>query len=365
MIHSPAKHVVFTGGGTGGHLFPGLAVGRWMVSRWPDMRITFAGCGKPFVKEQVEAAGFEYVRIRCHPAPRRARDAWRFVVENVAGYRAGGRFLDQQPADVVVGLGGYASVPLARAAIGRNIPLVLLEQNAMPGRATRWLAPSASMVCLAFGESREFFKRGASTRVTGTPLRDGFSAASEVPPQIRNRLLIVGGSGGARSLNRHVPPALGEVISMLADWEIVHQTGAEEVEATRRLYRRLRLPATVVSFIPDMAVMLRTTKLAVCRAGGTTLAEMAQSGVPAILLPYPYATDDHQRKNAEAFAASGGCLVLDGREPGGPMQRHLQEALSDLLRDAEKRGRMSRAVRRRASPDATQQVAEVVRRLAT
>ncbi len=148
-------HIVFSGGGTAGHLFPGLAVAAEMHAISNDTRITFAGSGKAFEERSVTQAGFNYIDLPCAPAPQRATDFLRFVAQNWTGYRQAQRFLFRERVNAVVGLGGYASVPLARAAIAAGIPLILLEQNAFPGRATRWLAPKADLICAAFAESCE------------------------------------------------------------------------------------------------------------------------------------------------------------------------------------------------------------------
>ncbi len=147
-------HIVFSGGGTGGHLFPGLAVAEQLSAMIPRVRITFCGGGKPFERQAAHDAGFEYFALPSRPLPHAAREAVSFVVENLAGYLAARRFLREEHVSAVVGLGGYVSVPMARAATRRDVPLVLLEQNAVPGRATRWLARRATLICTAFDGDR-------------------------------------------------------------------------------------------------------------------------------------------------------------------------------------------------------------------
>ena len=341
-------HIVFAGGGTGGHLFPGLAVAERLLGERPRMRITFAGSGKQFERRQVAAAGFEYVALRCRPAPRQWSELLPSLAENLAGYRAAGRFLKQQQVTAVVGLGGYASVPMARAAAARRVPLVLLEQNVIPGRANRWLARSATLVCTAFQETGWDLRLRCPWRVTGNPIRGGFGSTTRPPLRAaRHQLLILGGSNGARAINESVPRALCRVRSRLHGWKIVHQSGESGLEATGGLYRKL----------PEV---LAATDLAVCRAGGTTLAELAAAAVPAVLLPYPHAADDHQRRNAELFTASGGSVTLDQRELSGRLDDHLAAVLSGLLGDGNKRGRMSAAMLRLARPRAARDVAELI-----
>jgi len=389
----PYPHIVFSGGGTGGHLFPGLAVAQRLLGEVPQLEITFVGGGRPFERRQVAAAGFEYLPLPCRPLPRTLRDVFPFVTDSLHGYREARRFLDDTHVSAVVGLGGYASVPMARAAIRAGVPLVLLEQNAVPGRATRWLAPAAALVCTAFAEAGHTLGSRCAVRVTGNPIRPHFTRrppaaqaggangrrggsgpnGSPSPVDSSNGsnghdrpkvLLIVGGTAGARSLNENVPWALYKVGAALRGWKIAHQSGSDELEATRERYRRLGLQATVVRFIANMPQVLGQTDLVVCRAGGTTLAELAATGVPAILLPYPFAAHDHQRKNADVFSAAGASLTLDERELPGRIDDHLAGAIALLAGNPARRAAMAEAMRGLALPDATWDVATMVRQVA-
>lgn len=386
-------HIVFAGGGTGGHLFPGLAVAEQLTAMIPRVRITFCGSGKSFERQTATKAGYEYFALPSRPLPQAASEAVSFVVENFAGYLAARRFLREENVSAVIGLGGYTSVPMARAAANRDIPLVLLEQNAIAGRATRWLARRASLVCTTFPESAVGLRCSCPVRVTGNPIRFGFDRDTKVTlstisagtqetgemktekatifgdqwslkcPTLklpRSQLLVLGGSGGARSLNENVPRALYKVRRQLADWYIVHQSGQADVESTKTLYRKFDLPATVVPFIEDMPAMLSTTDLAVCRAGGTTLAELAAAGVPSVLLPYPHAADDHQLANARAFSATGGCVTIDEREISDRLDDRLADMLCFLLANDALRRRMSAAMVKSARPTAAQDVAELI-----
>jgi UDP-N-acetylglucosamine--N-acetylmuramyl-(pentapeptide) pyrophosphoryl-undecaprenol N-acetylglucosamine transferase len=379
-------HIVFSGGGTGGHLFPGLAVAERLAAMIPRLRITFCGGGKPFERKYVTDAGFEYLTLPVRPLPRGAREAVAFVVENLAGYLAAGRFLREQRVAAVVGLGGYASVPMARAAARRRVPLVLLEQNAIPGRATRWLAHRATLVCTAFDETGVELRCRCPVRMTGNPVRAGFVggggrgtgderddvgedlastpaltlALSQWEKGPERRLLVLGGSGGARSLNENVPRALYKIRGQLAGWQIVHQSGESELDATRTLYAKLDVAATVTPFLGDMPAVLAASDLAICRAGGTTLAELAAAGVPAVLLPYPHATDNHQAANARHFAAGGGCVTIDERDVAGRLDDQFADMLCFLLANDDLRGRMSAAMRELARPNAAEDVAELI-----
>ena len=397
-MKSSTIHIVFSGGGTGGHLFPGLAVAQRLAAIIPQMRITFCGSGKSFERKHVTRAGFDYFALPARPMPCGPREAVAFVIEHLASYLAAGRFLREEQVSCVVGLGGYASVPMARAAARRHVPLVLLEQNAVAGKATRWLARRAALICTAFDETGASLRCRCPVRVTGNPIRDGFSRGREkkwrvesgewrvkrsscwcgssttaptecffpsplVPrpsPLIGSQLLVLGGSGGAQSLNENVPRALYKVRRQLAGWQIVHQSGQSGLDATRILYAKLDLTATVVPFLGDMPQRLAATDLAVCRAGGTTLAELAAVGVPAILLPYPHAADDHQAANARHFAGGGGCVIIDGRDVPGRLDDQLADMLCFLLANDELREWMSAAMHELARPNAADDVAELI-----
>jgi UDP-N-acetylglucosamine--N-acetylmuramyl-(pentapeptide) pyrophosphoryl-undecaprenol N-acetylglucosamine transferase len=364
--------IVFAGGGTAGHLFPGLAVAAELAALHHAPQITFAGSGKRLEERLVTAAGFEYLPLRCAPMQRGFRGMWRFVGDNFAGFHAARRYLRRQSCSVVVGLGGYASLPICTAARTLGIPLVLLEQNVLPGKANRWLASGAELICAAWAESKAHFRTANAVWVTGNPVRAGFRRRSKpVDAQRvqrrgwRHRLLVLGGSGGAQSLNEFVPKALYKLQDRLAGWQIVHQTGPRDVAATKELYRKLMIDAVVAPFVQNMPSVLRRTDVAVCRAGGTTLAELAATGVPAVLIPYPHAAQDHQRHNAEVFRLAGAARIVDERNASLRLDDALAATLFDLLADAEVRNSMSSAMLRLARPYAARQVAMAVHEMAS
>lgn len=354
------RHVIFTGGGTGGHLFPGLPVASELAKLASGVRITFVGSGAAFERQLVEAAGFHYHSLACRPLPRSPWQALQFVGSNARGCWQAGRLLHHLRASAVVGLGGFASVPLARAAIAADVPLVLLEQNAWPGRATRWLAPGASLICTAFDLPSDSLRAGGPVRTTGNPIRPGFTASRSDQP----RLVILGGSQGARPLNQFVPRALRKISRLLRGWEIVHQSGPRDCQATKAFYSRLGINARVTPFIGEMPELLSGGDLAISRAGGTILAELAAAGVPALLIPYPHAADDHQRRNAQVFVDCGGCVLVDQNPPDRRFDDRLAAALAPLLANRALRGRMSNAMQHRARPDAAWRVATLIAEIA-
>jgi UDP-N-acetylglucosamine--N-acetylmuramyl-(pentapeptide) pyrophosphoryl-undecaprenol N-acetylglucosamine transferase len=285
---------------------------------------------------------------------------------------------------------------MAWAAERRKLPLVLLEQNIVPGRATRWLASSADVVCLPWPEARKNLPRSINVQITGNPVRSEFvncgrtsagsqtrPIGSQTRPSLENqgiakiqslatsatagiadrktrRLVIFGGSQGARQLNEEVPKALYKLHGMLAGWEIIHQSGEAACAATKRRYDNLQVPACVVPFVHHPATVLRKADLVICRAGGTTLAELTAVGVPAILIPYRHSAGDHQRHNAEFFARSGAAVVIDTCQRHRRTDNLLVQALQTPLSNDERRESMRRAMRRLARADAAMHVSDAI-----
>jgi UDP-N-acetylglucosamine--N-acetylmuramyl-(pentapeptide) pyrophosphoryl-undecaprenol N-acetylglucosamine transferase len=349
------------------HLFPGLAVAAELAEQMPHVQLTFAGSGRALEQKQVAAAGYPYVTIPCRPAPRRAWEAVRFLSDNFAGLLAAKWYLRERKVSLVVGLGSYASVPMARAAIAQGIPLVLLEANAIPGRATRFLAASASAVCTPFESIAACFKPNVRIRVTGLPVRQSFVTVANRPrpegpwsAKRQKQLLILGGSNGSTSLNESLPRAIYKLGTEINAWQIVHQTGAGQVQQTQELYQKLGLSALVVSFIDNMPSILRETDLVVCRAGGSTLAELSHFAPAAVVVPLPDSTDDHQRHNAQLFATAGACRMIDRTNPEDRLDDRLVRVLSSLINDEAERNQLSRRLATFAQPNAAADVAATI-----
>ena len=346
---------------------PGIAVAEFLSRAYPSTRITFALTGRSLETRLVASAGFDSIVIPSRPMPRNASEAIGFISASFSGYRAAARFVKAERVSVVIGLGGYGSVPMARAAVRRRIPLVLLEQNAMPGRATRWFANSATTVCLAFAEAQDHLRDGVTVRITGNPIRSSFSESaitqnrfSRTSDRVR-QLVVLGGSGGSRVLNEQVPRALYKSRSAIEGWRIVHQTGERNVAAVRELYHKFGLTATVSPFFDDVPQLLGDTDLAISRAGGTTLAELAALAVPSILVPYENAADNHQRINADVYHAAHAAELIDPREIDGRLDDQLARSIIHLAQRPERRHQMSEAIHDFSQPDASLAVVKTVR----
>ena len=350
-------HVVFSGGLTGGHLFPGIAVAKHLRRIVPNGRITFSGSGRPFDRGEVARSGFAYFSLPSAPAPRSPRRLWPFLTKNFQGLRRASEFIGREQVSLVVGLGGYSSVPMGWAAARARKPLVLLEQNVVPGRATRWLASSASLVCLSWETAEGQFCRAANAELTGNPVRAEFTLASKSASRPKRRLVVLGGSQGARQLNDAVPAALETCRDALVGWEIVHQSGRDDWATTTRLYERASLPACVVPFIVNPAAVLKKSDLAIGRSGGTTLAELAAVGVPGVLVPLPNSAGEHQRKNATHVAEAGAAVCINSVGSPAELVASVASSVKSLVSKDECRTGMATAMSSLSHPFATSTVA--------
>jgi UDP-N-acetylglucosamine--N-acetylmuramyl-(pentapeptide) pyrophosphoryl-undecaprenol N-acetylglucosamine transferase len=369
----PTYHIVFAGGGTGGYLHPGLAVASHVVERLPDAHVTFVGAGQALEPHTVRGAGFAYTPIPSRPPSRRPLQVIRFVTDNVAGFWASRWFLKEQQVSLVVGLGGYHCAATVRAAVARGIPTVLLEQNVLPSSVTAWLSRSARAVCAGFAQASQHLPADTPLRITGNPARPAFEqlyrqvrpdrnrmAVSARGSAAEKRLVVIGGAGGARSLNQFMPRALSRLSKVLDGWRIVHQTGEGQLQETERRYRAAGVEALVVSYIDEMAAVLFESDLVVGRAGGTTLAELALAGTPAILVPYPKAVDASQMANASVFATAGACTVIDETTLNGTLDQALVDQLQRLIIDQSCRHAMADRMRQFARPEASASITDTI-----
>jgi len=347
--------MMIAGGGTGGHLFPGIALAEAARRRDPETAILFVGNARGIESRVVPTSGFDIALLP--GAPLRGRKVAGQVTAlgalGAATVRA--RALVQRFApDVVVGLGGYASAPAVVAGRLRRLPIVLLEQNAKPGMTTRFLARLADRVCVSFPDTAAGFAVGQAV-VTGNPVR-AFAVATDLGT-VRSGLTIaiVGGSAGAHRLNE-AGPELRAALADIPGLAIIHQTGFADEAAVRAGYAGAPR-IDVRAFITDMGAVYAAADLIICRAGATTIAELAAQGLPAIFVPYPHAADDHQRANAEALVRGGAArLVLDYQATGTRLAEEVRDVVATPNLLAEMRHRM----RQFARPDAANRVLAVI-----
>jgi len=357
MARETPLGIVIAGGGTGGHLYPGIAVAREILKRRPQAQISFAGT----------AAGIE---ARVIPRERFTLDVIRSG--GLKGKGIGGRlrglallplsFVDawrvvsRRKPRVVIGVGGYSSGPLVLVAALRRIPTLVLEQNAMPGLTNRLLAPLVNAAAVAYETSLPRF-RGKGF-VAGNPVRSEFfriGQARHDPSSSVLRVLVFGGSQGAHAVNVAMVEAAPRLVTARGRCEVVHQTGERDLEMVSEAYRCAGVSARVAPFFDEMDREMDRADLLVCRAGATTLAELTAAGRPAILIPLPTATDDHQRENADVLRRAGAVDVIDQRDLTGDL---LAERILRLARDPGRRSDMAAAARRLARSDAARRIVD-------
>ncbi len=362
--------VLLTGGGTGGHVYPALAVAEALRRLAPGVEVRYAGTAAGIERRLAEAAG-----LRFHAVPASgvrglgAAARLRFVVNFVRGTVGALRLLGQWRPDVVLGTGGYVTGPVLMAARLRGVPCAVQEQNAVPGSANRLAARWARRIYLGEDAARRWLP-AARCVLTGNPVREAFrgtapAASFDLPVPAASpglRVLVFGGSGGARTLNQAVAAAAA-VWRDRPGLALVAQTGRDALADVADPYAGVDATRVrVLPYIDAMPAVLRWADLVVCRAGAMTLAELAATGRPALLVPYPHATDNHQLRNARARAAAGAAVVLEDRDCDGPA---LVREVDRLAADPERLAAMGRAAAAQARPQAAEEIAADVLRLAS
>ena len=343
-------NVVVAGGGTGGHLFPGIAVAGEFARRHPRTRILFVGAGRQFEKDALARAGYPQATIAIEGIKGRGLWAKSRAALKIPGavWRSAG-ILDQTQADLVVAVGGYAAGPVALAGWIKRIPVVLCEQNTVPGITNRLLFPIARRIYVSFEQTRGRID-AHKKRLSGNPVRPEIVAAAsaETAPNESFTVMVVGGSQGAHAINLAFEEALPH-LERASSMRIVHQTGAADQERLTDAYRRAGMTAEVKAFFHDMASRYVRADLVVCRAGATTVAELTALGKAALFIPYPFAADDHQACNARALVDCGAAEMILESELSG---RVLARLLDNLAASPERLAAMASRSRTLGRPEA-------------
>ena len=349
-----APRVVFAGGGTGGHLFPGIAVARALVRRHPDAYVVFVGTGRGIEARALAREGFRFEPIRSAGLMGKSPGAIaRTVALAPLTVFDAACVLRRARPDLVIGLGGYSAGPVVLLAALAGRSTMVMEQNAVPGMTNRLLAPVVRAAAVSFEATTSCF--GTKAFVSGNPVREGFFDAARIDRAARAgppAVLVLGGSQGAHTLNVALVAAAPGLAAMSGGIRIIHQTGERDRDRVRGAYRQAGVHARVEAFFETLHEQMRAADVVVCRAGATTLAEVAAAGLPAVIVPLPTAAGDHQRRNAAVFAAAGAAEVIEEID----LERRLAPRLTALAGDRGRRTAMSRAAVRMARPDAVDRV---------
>lgn len=365
--------VLLVGGGTAGHVLPAIATAQALGRLRPGLTVAFAGLADSLEERLVTAAGYPFHVIDAVPLPRRATgELLRVAPRLIRAVRSARTLLTRTDARVVVSFGGYVALPLSLAA-RRRVPLVLHEQNSRPGVANRIASRFADHVAVTFAGSAQHLAARGRVRVTGNPVQERLRALDptarradarqrlELDPA-RTTVLVLGGSQGARSINRAVTGAAAAWGAL--DVQLVHVTGHRGFEETQEWWREQGIGAEedagglrVVPFLDDMADAYAAADVVVSRAGATTIAELSVLGIPSVVVPYPHATAQHQRGNADALVRAGAATMIldDELSPDA-----LASAVAGIVRDPAIAGRMARAALAWARPEAAEALADLV-----
>ncbi len=351
--------VLIAAGGTGGHIYPGIAVAKEILRRDPNSVVRFVGTARGLETRVVPKAGFELSLIESTGLK---NVGWRARLRGLIllpkSFLAARRLIREFQPDVVVGAGGYVSGPVLLTASLMGRPTLVMDSNALPGWTNRVLARFIDKAAVSFAEAMPYFPGKAV--LTGNPVRsEFFEVAPKTHDSQQMSLLVFGGSQGARAINEAMVAALPHLDSERDRLRVTHQTGAAEVEKVQRGYTGAGWGANaeVKSYIDDMVNEFAKADLIISRAGATTTAELPASGKAAIMIPFPLAADDHQRKNAEALQTAGAARMILQRDLSG---ERLASEIRDLLASPERISDMETAARKMARRDAAEKTVDLM-----
>ena len=346
---------VIAAGGTGGHVFPGIALAEELHRRRPEAKIVFVGTAQGLENKLVPAAGFALERVSASGFMGKSLPERVGALSKLPrGIGEARRLLQRLDARAVAGMGGYVSVPVLLAARFLKVPTLIHEPNAHPGLANRLLNRFASRTAVGFEAANGVFKRKGL--VTGTPVREPFFSIAPLDPAVETRrVLVFGGSQGSRVLNRIVARDAPSLQSLQV--ELIHQTGEHEFAAAQKRYYKLPRGFRLMPFLPRMWEEFAWADLIICRAGALTVAELAAAGRPAILVPLSTSTEGHQQANALAMAKAGAAVRL--REEDLEANR-LAATVETLFSDRKRLAKMGEAARKLARPQAAKQLTDLL-----
>ena len=357
--------MIVTGGGTGGHLFPGIAVAEAMLDRFAGSKVLFVGTERLIDQKALANRRFEVTSIRSRGLKGKG------VLGKILGLLqvpvsvvAAMRLIIKFKPEIVFGVGGYVTGPVVLAGRILGVATAIHEQNSVPGLANRILGRVVQRVLLSIPGSESYFP-ARKCKLSGNPVRSELlakGAQAVADKELSNTLLVLGGSQGAHRVNSLVVEAIEHVAGELpGDFAVIHQTGVSDEKWVRERYESLGVRAQVAPFFDEMADLYGAAGLVISRAGATSLAEMTVFGRPSILIPYPFAADDHQYGNAQYLVEAGGAILYREQDLDG---ESLAKELVSLLNDKEKRARMGKMARQLSLPRATDAIVDELSSLA-
>lgn len=359
--------VLIAGGGTGGHLFPGIALASDIKEKYPEAQIVFVGTEKGLEAKVIPKTGYElkFISVRGFMGKslsEKGKTLWRVV----KSLQESGKIIKLISPDIVFGVGGYASFPCVLVASLKKIPTVILEQNTVPGLANKILANFVTAIAITYPETIEYFPKG-KVYLTGTPIRKGILTGDRQRAlkifnldEGRLTLLIFGGSSGARRINKAAKEALPYLLPLKDRIQIIHQTGESDYSWVSAEYKNFLFKATVLPFIYEMAEAYSAADLVISRAGASTVAEITALGKASILIPYPYAAYNHQEMNAKRLLSRGACEMILDRELNGEV---LAKKIIKILNEPDIKKEMEMAARAFGKANAGEKIIQIAESL--
>ena len=362
------KNIFFAGGGTGGHIYPAIAVAEKIAELDPTAKINFFISSRDIDKRVLSKTTFKYITLPAIGFSIRPDKFINFCKMFLASQKIAAEMITKSENPVVVGVGGFVAAPVCRAAYKLKIPLLLLNVDIIPGKANKFIGRWAQQIFVQFEETTEYFGRQKSkVTVAGCPLRNSFEKPN--PQRAKETLgldgrkkilLITGASTGSQNINRTICSLLDKLSDYADSWQIVHLTGRANFDQVNAGYANAPIRSRVVDYYDDMADLLAAADIVIGRSGAVSVAEYAAAGVPSICMPYPYHKDMHQYLNAGKLVDAGAAVIVDDIGDEKDQQEWLWEELEPLLKDEKKRLQMKKACKLVGHRDAAKIIAEAV-----
>ncbi len=347
--------IIVTGGGTGGHLFPGIAVAKGIQKKYPDCKVMFIGTNRHIDKKALKSFDFQLEHIKCMGIKGKSiLNKLQSILQLPTAVVSALKLIKLFQPNIVLGVGGYVTGPVLLAAKIKRIPVCIHEQNSIPGLANKIASKIADKIFISIPCDYNFTPK--KTFFTGNPVREEIIMASSCQYMPKNsndkkHILVLGGSQGAHAINSLMQEIASHLKSSLGNrLHITHQTGVKDMEEVKKAYRNLNIQATVQAFFSDMSLVYKNIDIVVSRAGATTLAELSVMGIPAILIPFPYAADNHQVLNANYYVKNGSAIMIEEKDLDSSL---LANEISSLLQNQKDLRRMAGNMKKLAKPEAT------------
>lgn len=359
------KTFFFAGGGTGGHIYPALAVAEKLRKLQPQVKIHFFVSSRNIDAQILGKTNFEYTQLPATGLSLRPKELIRFFTTFFKSYKIAKEAISTAQNPVVVGVGGFVAAPVCRAGYKLKVPVALLNVDIVPGKANKVIAKWADEIFVQFEDTKDYLPRRAKVNVVGCPIRSGFEnpqpakAKKELGlDENKKILLITGASSGSQNINESVCSLLDKLSEFAGDWQIVHLTGRANFDKVNSMYAGAKIGHKVVDYYDDMPDLLAAADLVIGRSGAVSVAEYAAAGVPSICMPYPYHKDMHQYLNAGKLVQAGCAVIVDDLKDAVDRTEWLWEELEELMRDGRQRKEMAQACSSVGNKQAAVQIAE-------